>query len=91
MGAFEQMLARASLDDEYSWREVARTTLGMYLAVLALYRGRPRRRRLLLRPYEGLLDEVAELPPPVPPGARALTHVSLIKSVRRSLLDKQMK
>ncbi len=39
MGAFEQMLARASLDDEYSWREVVRTTLGLYLAVRALYRG----------------------------------------------------
>ena len=39
MGAFEQMLARATLDDEYSWREVVRTTLGLYLAVMALYRG----------------------------------------------------
>ena len=66
MGAFEQMLARASLDDEYSWREVARTTLGMYLAVLALYRG-DLDVKALLEPYEGLLDEVAELPPPVPP------------------------
>jgi AcrR family transcriptional regulator len=66
MGAFEQMLARASLDDEYSWREVARTTLGMYLAVLALYRG-DLDVTTLLKPYEGLLDEVAQLPPPVPP------------------------
>ena len=66
MGAFEQMLARASLDDEYSWRDVARTTLGMYLAVLALYRG-DLDVRALLAPYEELLDVVAELPPPVPP------------------------
>jgi AcrR family transcriptional regulator len=66
MGAFEQMLARASLDDRYSWRDVVRTTLGMYLAVLALYRGELDV-GALLAPYEGLLDEVAELPPPVPP------------------------
>jgi AcrR family transcriptional regulator len=66
MGAFEQMLARASLDDEYSWREVARTTLGIYLAVLALYRG-DLDVKALLRPYEELIDEVAELPPPAPP------------------------
>ena len=32
------MLARASLDDEYSWREVVRTTLALYLAVIAIYR-----------------------------------------------------
>ena len=66
MGAFEQMLARASLDDRYSWRDVVRTTLGMYLAVLALYRGELDV-GALLAPYEGLLDEVAELPPPIPP------------------------
>jgi AcrR family transcriptional regulator len=66
MGAFEQMLARASLDDKYSWREIARTTLGMYLAVLAMYRG-DLDVAVLLQPYERLLDEVAELPPPIPP------------------------
>jgi len=69
MGAFEQMLARATLDDEYSWREVVRTTLGLYLAVMALYRGDLDIRALLV-PYEALLDEVAELPPPVPPELR---------------------
>ena len=31
MGAFQQMLARAALDDEYSWREVTRHTLGLFL------------------------------------------------------------
>ena len=66
MGAFEQMLARASLDDRYSWREVVRTTLGMYLAVLTLYRGELDV-GALLAPYEARLTEVAELPPPVPP------------------------
>jgi AcrR family transcriptional regulator len=66
MGAFEQMLARASLDDTYSWREIARTTLGMYLAVLAMYRG-DIDIAALLEPYEKLLDEVSELPPPTPP------------------------
>jgi AcrR family transcriptional regulator len=69
MGAFEQMLARATLDDEYSWREVVRTTLGLYLAVMALYRG-DLDVNALLAPYEALLDEVAELPPPVPPELR---------------------
>ena len=69
MGAFEQMLARASLDDEYSWREVVRTTLGLYLSVMALYRG-DLDIRALLAPYESLLDEVATLPPPVPPELR---------------------
>ena len=69
MGAFEQMLARATLDDEYSWREVVRTTLGLYLAVMALYRG-DLDVRALLAPYESLLDEVAELPAPVPPPLR---------------------
>ena len=39
MGAFQQMLARAALDDEYSWREVTRQTLGLFLLVLAAYRG----------------------------------------------------
>jgi AcrR family transcriptional regulator len=66
MGAFQQMLARAALDDEYSWREVARHTLGLFLLVLAAYRGE-QDLKALLAPYERLLAEVAELPPPVPP------------------------
>jgi AcrR family transcriptional regulator len=69
MGAFEQMLARATLDDEYSWREVVRTTLGLYLAVMAFYRG-DLDIQALLAPYEHLLDEVASLSPPVPPELR---------------------
>lgn len=69
MGAFEQMLARATLDDEYSWREVVRTTLGLYLAVIAFYRG-DLDIQALLAPYEPLLDEVARLSPPVPPELR---------------------
>ena len=40
MGAFQQMLARAALDDEYSWREVTRHTLGLFLLAP---RGLPRR------------------------------------------------
>jgi AcrR family transcriptional regulator len=66
MGAFEQMLARAALDDEYSWREVTRHTLALFLLLLAAYRGE-QDLRALLTPYEDLLTEVAELPPPVPP------------------------
>jgi AcrR family transcriptional regulator len=66
MGGFEQMLARASLDDTYSWRDIVRTTLGIYLSVIALYRG-DLDAAALLEPYEAFLDEVAALPPPVPP------------------------
>jgi AcrR family transcriptional regulator len=66
MGAFNQMLARAALDDEYSWREVTRHTLGLFLLLLSAYRGE-QDLGALLAPYEDLLTEVAELPPPVPP------------------------
>ena len=66
MGAFQQMLARASLDDEYSWREVTRHTLALFLLLLTAYRGDVDV-RTLLEPYEALLTEVAELSPPVPP------------------------
>ena len=65
VGAFEQMLVRASLDDEYSWRDVVHNTLGVFLAVLAVYRGDLDISELTTR-YGKLLDEVAELPPPVP-------------------------
>jgi AcrR family transcriptional regulator len=66
MGAFEQMLTRASLDDRYSWHDVVRTTLGLYLGVLAMYSGELDV-GALLAPYEVRLAEVAKLPPPVPP------------------------
>ena len=66
MGAFQQMLARAALDDEYSWRDVTRHTLGLFLLLLSAYRGE-QDLGALLAPYENLLTEVAELPPPVPP------------------------
>ena len=69
LGAFEQMLARAALDDEYSWREVVKTTLGLFLAVTAGYTGDLDLGERLSR-YEALLDKVAELPPPVPPEFR---------------------
>ena len=65
MGAFQQMLARAALDDEYSWREVTRHTLGLFLLLLTAYSGE-QDLAALLAPYEDLLSEVAELPPPVP-------------------------
>jgi AcrR family transcriptional regulator len=70
MGAFQQMLARAALDDEYSWREVTRHTLGLFLLLLSAYRGE-QDLGALLAPYEGLLTAVAELPPPVPPELQA--------------------
>jgi len=69
MGAFQQMLARAALDDEYSWREVTRHTLGLSILLLGAYRGE-QDLGALLAPYEDLLTEVAELPPPVPPELR---------------------
>jgi len=51
---------------------VVRTTLGLYLTVNAIYRDDVGI-RALLAPYEALLDEVAELPPPVPPELRPQT------------------
>lgn len=66
MGAFQQMLARAALDDEYSWREVTRHTLGLFLLLLTAYSGE-QDLEALLAPYEDLLTEVAELAPPAPP------------------------
>jgi AcrR family transcriptional regulator len=65
VGAFEQMLVRASLDDEYSWRDVAHNALGLFLAVRAAYQGELDLSDLTTK-YGRLLDEVAKLPPPVP-------------------------
>jgi AcrR family transcriptional regulator len=65
VGAFEQMLVRASLDDEYSWRDVVHNALGVFLAVRAVYQGDLDISELTTK-YGKLLDEVAELPPPVP-------------------------
>jgi AcrR family transcriptional regulator len=64
-GAFEQMLARAGLDDEFSWQDCVRNALGLYLAVRAAYQGELDLIELASR-YDGLLDEVSQLPPPVP-------------------------
>jgi AcrR family transcriptional regulator len=64
-GAFEQMLARAGLDDEFSWRDCVRNALALYLAVRAAYRGELDLSKLA-RKYDALLDEVSQLPPPVP-------------------------
>ena len=64
-GGFEQMLARAGLDDEYSWRDCVRNGLGLFLAVRAAYCGELDLSELTTR-YGALLDEVAQLPPPVP-------------------------
>jgi AcrR family transcriptional regulator len=64
-GAFEQMLARASLDDEYSWRDCVQNALGVFLAVRAVYQGDLDISELTTR-YGELLDEVADLPAPVP-------------------------
>ena len=64
-GGFEQMLARAGLDDEYSWRDCVHNGLGLFLAVRAAYCGELDLSELTTR-YGALLDEVAQLPPPVP-------------------------
>ena len=66
LGAFEQMLARASLDDQYAWLEVARHALALFLLVLGAYRGDVDIGSSLAF-YDDLLTQVAELPPPVPP------------------------
>lgn len=93
MGAFQQMLARASLDDEYSWREVTRHTLGLFLLLLTAYRGE-QDLGALLAPYEDLLTRVAELPPPVPPelrtdaeAGRSRAHTSTAGSQAEQPLD----
>ena len=65
VGAFEQMYARASLDDEYSFRDVLENSLGLFLLVTAAYRGDANISEVTTR-YGGLLDEVSALPPPVP-------------------------
>ena len=64
-GGFEQMLARAGLDDEYSWKDCVRNGLGLFLVVRSVYSGHLDLGALLAG-YEPLLDEVAQLPPPVP-------------------------
>jgi hypothetical protein len=65
MGAFQQMLARASLDEACSWRDVVTTTLGFFLAPAAAAlspelqpQGRPRRRpgTRLRRPQGGRMS-----------------------------------
>ena len=65
VGAFEQMYTRASLDDEYSLRDILQNSLGLVLLVLAVYRGEVDISAVTTR-YGKLLDEVATLPPPVP-------------------------
>lgn len=65
VGAFQQMYARAALDDKYSLRDVMRNNLGLLLAVWAVYRGDLDLSDLATR-YGELLDEVARLPPPAP-------------------------
>jgi len=65
VGAFEQMYTRASLDDEYSLRDILQNALGLVLLVLAVYRGEVDISEVTTR-YGNLLDEVATLPPPVP-------------------------
>jgi AcrR family transcriptional regulator len=67
VGAFQQMHARAALDDRYSLRDVMRNNLGLFLAVRAAYRGELDMSELSTR-YGALLDEVAELPPPASEG-----------------------
>lgn len=65
VGAFQQMYARAALDDEYSLRDVMRNNLGLFLAVRAAYRGELDLGELTTR-YGALIDEVSHLPLPAP-------------------------
>ncbi len=66
MGAFQQMLARVALDDKYSWQDAVRHTLGLFLMLLPAYTGE-RDLGKLLAPYEAVLKEISEHPPPSPP------------------------
>ena len=66
-GAFQTMRMRASWDESFSWSEVMRTNLALYLAVLALYDGRLDA-AALLGPYIDLIADVAAMEPPIPPG-----------------------
>jgi AcrR family transcriptional regulator len=65
IGSFEQMWARAELDDEYSFKDILRTNLGVFLAISAMYRGELPITESMAR-YEKLIDDVVQLPPPVP-------------------------
>lgn len=65
VGAFEQMYARASLDDEYSLRDILRNSLGLVLLVRSVYEGEADISAVTAK-YGKLIDEVAKLPPPVP-------------------------
>ena len=65
MGAYEQMVARASLDDRFTWRDCVWHALGIFLALMATYTGDLDIASRLAR-YRDLIDEVASYPPPVP-------------------------
>lgn len=65
VGAFEQMYARASLDDEYSLRDILRNALGLVLLVRSVYQGEADISDVTVK-YGKLIDAVAKLPPPVP-------------------------
>jgi AcrR family transcriptional regulator len=69
-GGFQQMLAVAGLDDQHSWSDCVRNALGLFLAVRAVYRG-DLDLGGMLSGYSVLLDEVAQLPPPVPDELKA--------------------
>jgi len=65
IGAFEHMQTYASLDDRFSWRDLVRTNVAIFLALRAAYVGELDLRSSLAS-YEDLIDRVASLPPPVP-------------------------
>lgn len=65
MGAYEQMVARASLDDRFTWRDCVWHSLGLFLAVVAIYEG-DLDIGVRLAQYRDLIDRVASYPPPVP-------------------------
>ena len=65
MGAYEQMVARASLDDQFTFRDCVWHSLGLFLGLMAMYSG-DLDIGARLEPYRELIDRVASCPPPVP-------------------------
>ncbi len=68
LGGVENIVMRASWDDDYSTEDVLWTTLCVFLAVKALYTGRLDLSDELAR-YRDLITKLASSPPPVPPAA----------------------
>jgi AcrR family transcriptional regulator len=68
LGGLENLVMRASWDDRFSTRDVLWADLCIFLAVKAVYTGRLDLSEELSR-YANLVEQLSEMPPPVPPAA----------------------